>query len=491
MGQFLDRLTNQNSAVMDPKTGQPQFIGTPQQAQQQQQKDAYSIAAQPMGAPQAPGTGSPGTAPPIPKLGTPSFMQAAQTGAPPGAANPLSPGLNKAGKLAVLLTNGLQGAMAGRAANEEAVVQSGGRRSGGVGMGFEAGEAQPWRQAGMAQDYAQKQAQTKLLQEQGEMVPNPYGGPPIPQALAKVMFPALIKGTTAENVQSQKGAQGKDIQGMKNTGALNVAQAHISAEQLKFAIQNGQVARVADGVDENGQPAKIAYNKMGEAMGVLPGALPSSRYLPTETNTVSFQQDANGNILSIPKTSTSQKVMPGAKQPQASGGAASVVSGPGGSSIKAKIPDEVSKAYSSYQDSQSRYNVMQKNYTAATQNNDQQAMLSLLANHLGMTMGLAKGARINQAIISEAEKSRPWLQGMQSKFDKDGYLQGVTLTPQQMDQMVSLGHDRLGEDLRKYQAMRQFYSNQGAPENNTGSNPPAGAKIRDFRDLKPAAQPGA
>lgn len=221
MGQLLDGLTTQNSAVMDQKTGQPQFIGTPQQAQQQQQKDAYGIAAQPMGAPQAPGTGSPGTAPPIPKLGTPSFMQAAQTGAPPGASNPLSPGLNKAGKLAVLLQNGLQGAMAGRAASEQAVLQSGGHRSGGVGIGYEAGLAAPWQRAGMGEQFAQEQAKTKIMQQQGDMIQTPGG--PMPLSLAKVFYPASIRAGAAENVQAQKGVVAENVQGQKSQTAKDVA----------------------------------------------------------------------------------------------------------------------------------------------------------------------------------------------------------------------------------------------------------------------------
>ena len=107
------------------------------------------------------------------------------------------------------------------------------------------------------------------------------------------------------------------------------------------------------------------------------------------------------------------------------------------------------KAYSPAMDSAERFNVMAENYENAVKSNDQQAMLSLLANHLGMTMGLQKGARLNRDAISEAIKSRPWLQGMGSKFDSDGYLTGVTLTPEQMRQMVGLGQSRFSEDISK------------------------------------------
>jgi hypothetical protein len=76
-------------------------------------------------------------------------------------------------------------------------------------------------------------------------------------------------------------------------------------------------------------------------------------------------------------------------------------------------------------------------------------MLSLLANHLGMTMGLQKGARLTRDIIQEAIQSRPWMAGIKTTFDKDGYLTGVNLTPQQMRQMLDLGRDRFTEDVRR------------------------------------------
>jgi hypothetical protein len=100
------------------------------------------------------------------------------------------------------------------------------------------------------------------------------------------------------------------------------------------------------------------------------------------------------------------------------------------------------------QDSGERLQVMQANLERGLKG-DQQAMLSLLANHLGMTMGLQKGARLNQAIISEAQHSTPWLQGMQARFDDRGYLSGVTLAPQQMQQMVELGQQRYQADVQK------------------------------------------
>ena len=81
---------------------------------------------------------------------------------------------------------------------------------------------------------------------------------------------------------------------------------------------------------------------------------------------------------------------------------------------------------------------------------DQQAMLSIVANHIGMTLGAQKGARINQAVWNEATESAPWLANIEKSFGPDGYLQGVKLSPQQIDQMVELG--KLRRDVMWEQA---------------------------------------
>ncbi len=114
------------------------------------------------------------------------------------------------------------------------------------------------------------------------------------------------------------------------------------------------------------------------------------------------------------------------------------------------------KAYQPTLDSAERMNVMTDAYEKAMKDHDQQAMLNLLANHLGMTMGLQKGSRLTRDIIHEAQQSTPWLQGLKAKFDSDGYLTGVTLTPQQMRQMVSLGQQRYLEDAKKSRATAQY-----------------------------------
>lgn len=96
------------------------------------------------------------------------WMRQSQPQRPPIATptGQIAPGASKGQALMVLLKNGLQGAMAGRAANEQAVVQSGGRRSGGVGMGFEAGLEQPLIQASQRQQFQAGQIQNQQTQMQ-------------------------------------------------------------------------------------------------------------------------------------------------------------------------------------------------------------------------------------------------------------------------------------------------------------------------------------
>jgi hypothetical protein len=106
------------------------------------------------------------------------------------------------------------------------------------------------------------------------------------------------------------------------------------------------------------------------------------------------------------------------------------------------------KAFTPALDSAERVNIMTQNAEDALRGN-QQAGLSLLSNHIGMTMGLVKGARINKEIYKEAEQSQPWLQGISAHWDKDGYLSGVALSPQQIGNMVDLAPGRMREDIGK------------------------------------------
>lgn len=73
-----------------------------------------------------------------------------------------------------------------------------------------------------------------------------------------------------------------------------------------------------------------------------------------------------------------------------------------------KTPKEYSDTKKDYEAAVDRMNTMDRNLANALRG-DQQAMISLVANHIGMTLGGQKGARINQAVWNEAVQSAPWL----------------------------------------------------------------------------------
>jgi hypothetical protein len=119
------------------------------------------------------------------------------------------------------------------------------------------------------------------------------------------------------------------------------------------------------------------------------------------------------------------------------------ITGQGGTPIAPSMMAQVNQSLEPAIAGDTRLTIMQQNLKDALANpEDQQAMLSLVANHIGMTLGAQKGARINQAVWNEAVQSAPWLQNVAAKWGPDGYLQGVTLTPGQMKQMVVLAKQR-------------------------------------------------
>jgi hypothetical protein len=118
---------------------------------------------------------------------------------------------------------------------------------------------------------------------------------------------------------------------------------------------------------------------------------------------------------------------------------------------------------------------------------NQQAMLSLVANHIGMTLGGQKGARITRAVWDEAIESAPWLDQKISKWfhtdengDKifDGYKGGVTLTKDQIEQMVGLAHEKVTTlDHQVSNMQTEFQSELGGktPAAKPSAAPPAAA----------------
>lgn len=112
-------------------------------------------------------------------------------GLPPA---PTPPEQTKGHKLLQLLQGGLVGGLSGLAANAQTYAATGRNAGFGGGLAGGFGGAQtstlPFQQQEKTQQLAQQQAQTKLTQQQGDMVQTPYGL--LPATLAKMIFPATI-----------------------------------------------------------------------------------------------------------------------------------------------------------------------------------------------------------------------------------------------------------------------------------------------------------
>lgn len=132
----------------------------------------------------------------------------------------------------------------------------------------------------------------------------------------------------------------------------------------------------------------------------------------------------------------------------------------GGAPIAPQIFAQVSKSIEPAIESDTRFRVMKDNEKDAL-NGNQQAMLSLVANHMGMTLGQQKGTRINQAQWNEAIASAPWIEAQAAKWVHqdangdyifDGFKSGVTITGDQVKQMVGLAQQRR---MRQWQQAQQ------------------------------------
>jgi hypothetical protein len=110
----------------------------------------------------------------------------------------------------------------------------------------------------------------------------------------------------------------------------------------------------------------------------------------------------------------------------------------------------IGKEFGNAREAQTRLKIMQQNAVDAYQGN-QQAMVSLLMNHIGMTLGAQKGTRVAKSIIDEARQSTDWVdsklstighQDANGDFIYDGLKGGINLAGGQIKQMVDLAKQR-------------------------------------------------
>jgi len=314
-----------------------------------------------------------------------------------------------------------------------------------------------------------------------------------PKRLQKAVFKDPASGEIIDGSYDGSTGDYLDQQGRTVKGAIPATTAGSVPKPIQYMGPNGEAI---PGNYVNGKYLDRDGKELPEGTIMFH---PSLSPTDTTTTTVRIEKDASGNYVEIPVTSTSVKTRGGASggptpppksgaapsaggtsRPRASGGRggggtgqARVITGPDGKPLKAPAPTEVKKAYDAYNAAQERYAVMADALPRA-QKGDQQAMVNLLANHIGMTMGLQKGARITQSIYDEAAQSSPVLGRIKAHFDSRGYLTGVVLTPEQMTQMIDLAQVRLDQDKKAWQrevgAAKSGYGMTG--DTPSGSTPP-------------------
>ena len=113
---------------------------------------------------------------------------------------------------------------------------------------------------------------------------------------------------------------------------------------------------------------------------------------------------------------------------------------------------QAEKIYQPALDSNERLTIMKQNEIDGNKG-DQQADISMIANHIGMTLGMQKGARITQTVWNEAMQSDPLLRRVGARFEGGEIRLGAVLTPEQRRQMVSLAEQRYKQDLQKARSM--------------------------------------
>jgi hypothetical protein len=443
MGQLFDKLTNANTALLNP-AGQATFVGSPQQVLSRENQ-ALATSTLPdivSRQPQYSGAG-------LPSAGKPTYQEAVSTG-PAGTPNAASPGLSKLGKLMTFLTTAGQGALAGRAAQEQAIIASGGHRAGGVGTGFQAGYQLPFLRAAQQQELSRGQAEANIAQEQARFYPQIAG----------------------------LGAQKTFAETQKNLAEGQKATAEAGAIPTKQTLEQAQTEAAFYKDDPNlglidlrtQQPvngAAFAPLTPDEA-GIL-GKQPGERVPLKLKNTAN--EMVNRGIHSVQAGGRSLLVNNKGQTIKDMGAATPVVVNQLGMSQFGQKEGIKSAGdqYNTAMGADERLDRMEQAYTKALKG-DQQSMLSLLTDHIGMTLGLQKGARITKDILNEAQQSQPWLSALKARFDDRGYLSGAVLGPEQMKQMLDLGYEARNRAWQTAFSTSQLYGVQEPPNARTVFN---------------------
>lgn len=219
---------------------------------------------------------------------------------------------------------------------------------------------------------------------------------------------------------------------------------------------------------------------------------------------IRFVQQPDGSTVPVPVTKTevtTRGVPPPPGETQSGiGSTATPRSGASvgkpGAPVGGKTNPAVAKSFDTLNQSQERLQVMQTALPDAMKG-DQQAMVNLLYNHIGMTTGLQKGARITQTIVDEAQKSAPLSARILARIGVGNtldvtptILSGIVLTPGQMNSMVRLAQERVAADQNSYNRVRSavkgnYGMGNGVPAPPSGAATPTSPKTSPQKSAAP------
>jgi hypothetical protein len=160
-----------------------------------------------------------------------------------------------------------------------------------------------------ASEAALKQAQA---QQYADTVMTPYG--PMNAVLAGKVFPAAIRAQGQENVANTNVAGRQKVAETNVAGREKVAEAknqnNLDVKALQVQVMAGQVSKIMPAM-VNGKLGMEAFNKFGESIGVVDGALPPAAYLPKYSSSVQVKQNAEGGYDFVPTPKSSGVMLPG------------------------------------------------------------------------------------------------------------------------------------------------------------------------------------
>lgn len=129
---------------------------------------------------------------------------------------------------------------------------------------------------------------------------------------------------------------------------------------------------------------------------------------------------------------------------------------------------------------------------------DQQAMFSILSNHIVMTTRQpGSSMRPSKPLFDEAVSSLPAADNLMKRFDENhGLLQGIVLTPDQVRQMVDLAHERVQSDQQTLGQVKQDYAEalgwgQGMEQGTSGRSGTNSARGKSGKSGKGTSAPPA